>query len=149
MSNLLGAVDTAHSNIERLAEPSALHDATEQVITVARRTGAQAVLAASPVAERLVGALLSSCSDLVSLSSQAAAFTQTVLIVDVNIASGTAVAQAARHARGLGARHVHAVVLHQLTAVAARAADCGVDGLHVLGEWPLARSSSTTDSGLG
>ncbi|MFJ3146454.1 phosphoribosyltransferase [Streptomyces halstedii] len=148
MSDLLDAVDTAHSNIERLTDPGALRDATEQVIAVARQCGAQAVLAASPVAERLVGALLSSCSDLVSLSSQAAAASQNVLIVDVNLASGTTVAQAARHARSRGARRIHAVVLHQLTAVAAQAEDCGVDALDVLGERPPTRASSTTDSGL-
>ncbi|MFZ3560797.1 phosphoribosyltransferase [Streptomyces sp. BH055] len=148
MSDLLDAVDAAHNNIERLTDPGALRDAAEQVITVARQCGAQAVLAASPVAERLVGALLSSCSDLVSLSSQAAVASQNVLIVDVNLASGTTVAQAARHARSRGARRIHAVVLHQLTAVAAQAADCGVDALDVLGERPPTRSPSTTDSGL-
>jgi phosphoribosylpyrophosphate synthetase len=91
---------------------------------------------------------LSSYSELVSLPSQAALASQNVLIVDVNLASGTTVAQAARHARSLGARRIHAVVLHQLTAVAAQAADCGVDVLDVLGELPPARPSSTTDSGL-
>jgi phosphoribosylpyrophosphate synthetase len=148
MSDLLDAVDTAHGNIERLTDPVALREATEQVITVARQCGAQAVLAASPAAERLVGALLSSCSDLISLPSQATVASQTVLIVDVNLASGTTVAQAARHARSRGARHVHAVVLHQLTAVAAQAEDCGVDALDVLGELPPTRAVSTTDSGL-
>ncbi|AZM90953.1 phosphoribosyltransferase [Streptomyces sp. W1SF4] len=148
MSDLLDAVDTAHGNIERLADPGALRDATEQVMAVARQHGTQAILAASPVAERLVGALLSSYSELVSLSSQTALASQNVLIVDVNLASGTTVAQAARHARSLGVRRVHAVVLHQLTSVAAQAADCGVDVLDVLGERPPACPSSTTDSGL-
>lgn len=148
MNDLLEAVDAAHSNIERLADPGALRAATEQVMAFARQCGARSVLAASPVAERLVGALLTSSSGLVGLSPQAAEASLSVLIVDINLASGTTVAQAARRARIAGARHVNAVVLHQLTAVAAQAADCGVDALSVLGQQPSTRPFSTTDSGL-
>ncbi|WP_159038153.1 phosphoribosyltransferase [Streptomyces sp. WM6386] len=148
MSDLLDAVDTAHSNIERLADPSSFRLATDQVMEVVRQCGAQSVLAASAAAERLVGALLSSCSHLVSLSSRSIETSSNVLIIDINLASGTTVAEAARRARGLGAQHVQAVVLHQVTAATVQATDCGVEALTVLGPRPATRPSSTTDSGL-
>ncbi|MGW3212801.1 hypothetical protein ACWDBC_11160 [Streptomyces parvus] len=148
MHDLLDAMSTAQGNIDRLSDPGALHEATQSVIDIARTCGAKTVLAASPVAERLVGSLLTSCSGFVSLSPQAVAASWSVLIVDINLASGTSVAQAARHVREMGAQRVHAVVLHQLTAVAAKAEDCGVDALDVIAERPVAKSPSTTDSGL-
>lgn len=148
MSDLLDAVDTAHGNIERLADPSSFRIATDQVAEVVRQCGARSVLAASAAAERLVGALLASCANLVNLPPRTTEASCSVLIIDINLASGTTVAQAAQRARGLGARHVQAVVLHQVTAATVQAADCGVDTLTVLGRRPAARPSSTTDSGL-
>ncbi|MEV6006612.1 phosphoribosyltransferase [Streptomyces sp. NPDC051976] len=148
MSNLLEAVETAQDNIERLADPGELRAAAEQIMSYARKYEARSILAASPAAERLVGALLSEYHQLVALTTHVAGAQAEVLIVDINLASGMSVAQAARVARTAGAQHVHAVVLHQLTAVAARASDCGVDVLDVLGPVPPERQGSTTSSGL-
>lgn len=148
MSDLLEAVEVAEENIQRLADPVALRNAAEQVVELARSCGARAVLAASPAAERLVGALLSTSTDLVGLTADIAAASGLVLVVDVNLASGTCVAQAARCARQAGAQQIHAVVLHQVTAAAAGAAECGVDVLSVLGSKPAERPLPPNGSGL-
>jgi hypothetical protein len=148
MSDLLDAVEAAQENVQRLADPTELRYATEQVEEFARSCGARSVVAASPAAERLVGALLASSVELVGLLANCTTATDPVLIVDVNLASGTSVAQAARHARRAGARQVVAVVLHQITAATADANDCGVDTLNVLRSQPTVRPVGPTDSGL-
>ncbi|MGW0944080.1 phosphoribosyltransferase [Streptomyces sp. NPDC002623] len=151
MGDLLAAVGTAQTNIDQLAQPAELRAAAERVVELAKSSGAFTVLAASPVAERLVGAVLQVSSALRSLTAKSPT-AGNVLIVDVNLASGTAVAQAARLARKAGAEHIHAAVLHQLTPVTARAADCGVDELTVLEQTPSSAISlpsyTGTPSGL-
>lgn len=150
MSDLLAAVGTAQTNIDRLAQPDELRTAVEQVTRVAHTFGAQTVLAASPVAERLVSAVLLASDDLVGRMNDGCAGSK-VLIIDVNLASGTSVAKAARTARHAGAEHIRAAVLHQVTDVAAAAADCGVDELVVLNEARAVFGQDhgrTTDSGL-
>ncbi|WP_369187248.1 hypothetical protein [Streptomyces sp. R08] len=149
MGDLLAAVGAAQTNIDRLARPDALRAAAEEISKVAHASGAQALLAASPVAERLVGAVLSITDDLVNLDSYLRG-NQRVLIVDVNFASGTAVAQAARTARNAGAQYIQAAVLHQLTPVTAGANACGVDDLVVLSDEDHAddEPSGSTSSGL-
>lgn len=150
MSDLLAAVGMAQTNIDRLARPDELRAAVEQVTKVAHAFGAQTVLAASPVAERLVSAVILASDDLMGLMDDRGTGSK-VLIIDVNLASGTSVAKAARTARHAGADQIQAAVLHQVTDVAAVAADCGVDELVVLNK---ARADSwqaggrTTDSGL-
>lgn len=129
MTDLLAAVGRAQSNIDRLAVPEEFRSAVELVMEFARQCGAHSLLAASPVAERLVGALMVESDWFAMMPAQAEA---DVLIIDVNLASGTAVANAARVARHAGARQVHAAVLFQLTEEAAGAADCGVDDLAIL-----------------
>lgn len=148
MSDLLDAVETARENIQRLADPCALRTATEQVIEFARACGAHTVVAASPAAERLVGALLSSTASLADLSTACGLETGPVLIVDINLASGTALALAARRARKAGALRVLAVVLHQLTVATASAVDCGVDEISILQSAPTLASASPNGSGL-
>ncbi|GAA3850287.1 hypothetical protein GCM10023084_00680 [Streptomyces lacrimifluminis] len=150
MSDLLAAVGTAQTNIDRLAQPDQLRAAVEQVTEVAHAFGAQTVIAASPVAERLVSAVLLASGGLMRLIGDGSTGSK-VLIIDVNLASGTSVAKAARTARHAGADHIRAAVLHQVTDVAAAAADCGVDELVVLNEtrptsWQAC--GRTTDSGL-
>ena len=147
MSDLLDAVEAAQENIQRLADPVELRNAAGQVVEFARSSGVRSVMAASPAAERLVGALLSSGEDLVGLTGCASA-TSAVLLVDVNLASGTALAQAARCVREAGAVRVLAVVLHQLTATTAGAADCGVDVLNVLDPRDPRPIAGPTGSGL-
>ena len=129
MTDLLEAVGRAQSNIDRLAVPDEFRSAVELVMGFAQQCGAHSLLAASPVAERLVGALMAESEWFAAMAPQAEA---DVLIVDVNLASGTAVANAARLARHAGAQRVHAAVLFQLTENAAGAADCGVDDLAIL-----------------
>lgn len=149
MGDLLAAVGIAQSNIDRLARPDELRAAAEEITKVARAGGAQALLAASPVAERLVGAVLSITNSLVNVGGLPSG-NKRVLIVDVNLASGTAVAQAARTARNAGAQYVQAAVLHQLTSVTASAAACGVDDLIVLSSMEHSDDEpcDTTSSGL-
>lgn len=131
MGDLLAAVGAAQSHIDRLARPDELRAAAEAISKLARASGAQVLLAASPAAERLVGAVLSITDDLVAWAGFPR-WNARVLIVDVNLASGTALAQAARTARDAGAEYVQAAVLHQLTPVSAGATACGVDDLIVL-----------------
>lgn len=150
MGDLLAAVGTAQTNIDRLAQPTELRAAAKRVAELAESCGALTVLAASPVAERLVGAVLQASTSLRSLSRYSH-IDGKVLVIDVNLASGTAVAQAARIAREAGAAHVDAAVLYQLTPVTAQAADCGVDALTVLRQSPEGMSSvayTGTPSGL-
>ncbi|MFD6492924.1 phosphoribosyltransferase [Streptomyces sp. NPDC060188] len=155
MGNLLAAVGAAQTNINRLARPDDLRAAAEEISKVAQSSGAQALLAASPVAERLVGAVLLISDDLVNLngfvgSNGFPGENKRVLIVDVNLASGTAVAQAARTARSAGAQYVQAAVLHQVTCITAGAAACGVDDLVVLTDAEHADDEpcGSTSSGL-
>lgn len=137
MSDLLDAVEAAQENIQRLSDPGELRNATDQVIEFAQACGARAVMAASPAAERLVGALLSSNTCLEAVSAGRSRTSDPVLIVDVNLASGTSLALAARRAREAGALRVLAVVLHQLTAATADATDCGVEEINVLRSTPV------------
>jgi hypothetical protein len=147
MSDLLDAVEAAQQNIQRLADPVELQNVAGQLVEFARSSGARSVMAASPAAERLVGALLSSGDEFVGVTRCLSA-ADPVLLVDVNLASGTSLAQAARLVRESGAVRVLAIVLHQLTAATAGAADCGVDVLNVLDSRPSRPIAGTTGSGL-
>lgn len=133
LMGMIEAIRRAEHNVEHLAEPQQLRSAADQVAKFAVLHGATALLAASPSAERLLGAALVSSSELTGFSLEdPQPLRGRVLLLDVNLASGTALARASRRARLAGAGQVIAVVMHQLTDDPATASDCGVDALTVL-----------------
>lgn len=132
---------TSHQNIVRLSDAGALRRAAHQIGQIANSQGASSLLAASAVAERLIGATLM-LQDASDRGSRPAPSDRTVLIVDVNFASGTALARAAQRARRSGARQVIAVVMHQLTAASVDTRRYDVDRLIFLSAQEPAPGSS-------
>lgn len=131
--DMINAIHDAERNVDRLAEPQELRSAANQVVAFARARGATALLAASPSAERLLGATLVCADDLTGFPTESELLTGApVLLLDVNLASGTALAHACRRARAAGAGQVIALVLHQLMSQSATAMDCDLDELTVL-----------------
>ncbi|MEU0790354.1 hypothetical protein ABZ342_09805 [Amycolatopsis sp. NPDC005961] len=116
MTDLLEMINLGNRNVDRLSEPGELRAAAEQVSEIAHNHGAATLLAASSAAERIIGAVLVGHADLAhGLHTSTQPHPDSVLIVDINVASGTALARAARRARQSGAERVVAVVLYQLT----------------------------------
>jgi hypothetical protein len=136
MADLLELMTTGERNISQLTDPAALRNAATKVLEFAQARGVTSLLAASPAAERVVGAALVTRPEGLDMTAQVAALGPITLVVDVNLASGTAVAHAARRARRAGAGQVLAAVLHQLTHIPPAARDCLVDELVVLDESP-------------
>lgn len=133
MSSLLEAMAAGQRHVSELADPVHLRRAAERITAVAEARGATRLLAASSAGERVVGAALlmsPRLRALVCTEQNADASGEAVLVVDVNLASGTAIAHAARLARWAGARTVHGAVLHALPhAVGQR--ECGLDALEI------------------
>jgi hypothetical protein len=134
VGSLLELLAAGERNVDVLSDAGHLREAAGQVAASAVAHGATHLVAASPAAERVVGAAL-----LMSPRLRALMYTQgdvdlsgeAVLVVDVNLASGTAIAHAARRARQGGATHVRGAVLHALwDAVGPQ--ECGLDGLEIL-----------------
>jgi phosphoribosylpyrophosphate synthetase len=136
MAGLRDAFVAGRAQVDRLGDPSELLEAARQVAGLAQSSGASHLLAASPYAERIVGAAM--LLDGANLHGALCANVgheltgRTVLIVDIMLASGTAMASAARTARRCGAARVDGAVFHLVTG-AVRPEDCGVDDLKVLG----------------
>jgi hypothetical protein len=134
MTDLLGLLNVGEQNISRLADPTALRHAAAQVVEFARSRGVTSIYAASPAAERVVGAaLVTGPQEVEGPKARASDAKPVALVVDVNLASGTALAHAARRVRRAGVDHVLAAVLHQLTPKTPGPEDCFVDELVVLG----------------
>jgi phosphoribosylpyrophosphate synthetase len=132
MSELLDLLRVSQRNISQLAEPAALQGLAERVVEFARARRVTSLLAASPVAERLVGAVLVAKPGAGAEQHDHETGDAVVLLVDVNLASGTSLSRAARRARRDGADRVLAVVLHRLAESQLDADDYGVDELVVL-----------------
>jgi hypothetical protein len=133
MTDLLELLNAGERNISRLTDPTELRGAAARVLEFARSRGVTSLHAASPAAERVVGAALVSAPDGMDVLLSTQQLTAPVaLVVDVNLASGTAVAHAARRVRRAGVDHVLAAVLHQLTPSTPGPQDCYVDELVVL-----------------
>jgi len=129
MADLLELLATGRRNVDALADPGAMQAAASQIGILAASRGINEVVAVSPVAEHVVAAAL------LMLSRQQAATDpsrpSTVLLVDVNLASGTLMAEASRRVRLAGAEHVEGLVFHALDGAVGRR-ECGLDRLEVL-----------------
>jgi len=133
MTDLVDIVLKSEVNVEQLADPRLLRSAAEEIGAVATEQGATYLLAASPEAERLVGAALVCSPHLRALSRRLAVGVgnEIVLVVDVNLASGTSLARAAKRARRSGAAQVTGAVLHAFDG-SVGAGECQLDGLAVI-----------------
>lgn len=94
---------------EHLADPASLKAVVIDLIKVAERFRCDAVAGASPLGERLAGAMVASGDRLRLFSS--ARQDRCVLVVDGLLATGTQLSQAMRQARDAGATHTPAVAL--------------------------------------
>lgn len=138
MTSLRETFTASRDNIGRLDDPSILREAATQVAELAASRGATHLVAASPYAERIVGAAMSMqvsflCGGMFARPDNGLGG-RTVLVVDVTLASGTSMAHAARRARRSGASRVDGVVLHMVAGAVGRE-ECGVDELSVLDSW--------------
>lgn len=133
--DLLSVLVTAAHNTDVLADGRTLGSLGQVVREYATSCGADVLVAASPSAERLVGAALMLAPDTLRglRSSEAISDKDVVLVIDVNLASGTAMATTARQVRRQGAEHVLGVVMHFLADNVPSARDCGLDELAVFG----------------
>lgn len=118
--------DAASYNDE-LAEPAVLRAYAESLLSYARDRRLTSLLAATPTAERLIGAALVLDGDYTCAVAREGS--APALVVDINLASGTSLARAAERARRLGATRVDGVVLHWLGGVVPTPDECGVDHL--------------------
>lgn len=140
MSELLDLLATSRRNVDALADPESLRHVAEEIGDLVGSRGITELIAASPAAERIVGAALLLATQHARRAVAAGHVDDRVaLVVDVNFASGTAMAEAARRARQDGAREVQGLVLHRLDE-AVGPQECGLDRLEVLGR----NSSSPT-----
>jgi predicted phosphoribosyltransferase len=136
--DLLSLLAAGERNVDVLADGHALGLLAQAVLKHAQAEGADVLVAASPSAERIVGAALMLAPDRLRglRSAEAVSDDDVVLLIDVNLASGTAMATTARRVRKLGARHVVGAVMHFLSERAPSARDCGLDMLSVFGASP-------------
>lgn len=99
-------------NIEKHDESAALRDAAERFVNAYQDFAGRGVVAASPQAERVVGAAMMLAPHLICRHGPAG-----VVVVDVNVASGTLIARAARRIRESGEQgDVVAIALNSLVA---------------------------------
>jgi hypothetical protein len=133
--DLLSLVVAGDRNIDVLADGHALGSLAHAVLKQAQDGGADVLVAASPSAERLVGAALMLAPDKLRglRSAEFVSADDVVLVIDVNFASGTAMATAVRRVRRLGAQHVVGAVMYFLSEKTPSARDCGLDMLSVFG----------------
>jgi len=115
--------------VDELADPQMLRRYADVVVNHAVAHGVDVLVAASAAAERIVGAALVLADGGLAGLTAACTNTSTALVVDMNLASGTAMATAARRIRALGARRVSGIVFHRLAESTPSARDCGLDTL--------------------
>lgn len=126
MIDMALAFAQADANYAELDSRAGLEHAAKALLTACGDLRGWQLVAASARAERVVGAAVMIDED----ASTAAA--SRVVVVDVNIASGTLLARAGERARRAGAVEVVGVVLHALGAHPPAAEDCLVDELRVV-----------------
>jgi predicted phosphoribosyltransferase len=133
--DLLSVLVAGERNVDVLADGRILGSLARAVLERAQQDGADVLVAASPSAERLVGAALMLAPDAVRglRSEESVSKDDVVLVIDVNLASGTSMATAARQVRRRGAQHVLGAVMHFLADNIPSARDCGLDLLSVFG----------------
>lgn len=144
MTGMLDLVNAGQANVGRLNDPDELKRAAELVFEFAEKRSASMLVPASDAAERIFGAILM----MHGRGVENAIESRTAVVFDVNMASGTSVARAARRARDHGADHVHAIVLHGLAT--AEGFESGLDELVFVDSCDLSEASeiSSTTSGL-
>lgn len=113
----------ASTNYGELDSRVGLEQAAKALIAACGELRGWQLLAASPRAERVVGAAMMIDSDA------SAAASNRVVVVDVNTASGTLLARASERARRAGAIEVVGIALHALPGCVPRAAECLLDDL--------------------
>jgi hypothetical protein len=133
--DLLSVLAMGEHNIDALADGRALGFLAQAVLKQAHDGGADVLVAASPSAERLVGAALMLAPDTLRglRSAERVSADDVVLVIDVNLASGTSMATTARQVRRQGAQRVLGAVMHFLADNVPTARDCGLDLLAVFG----------------
>jgi phosphoribosylpyrophosphate synthetase len=138
MTDLLDMLYAGRRNVEALSDPQVLVAVASQIGAFASSQGITNVCAASAAAERIVGAALVMLSQRQDGLVAGTVQSEAVLLVDVNLASGTVLAEAAERARERGACQVQGLVLHALSSTVGPH-ECGLDGLQVLGQDPALR----------
>ncbi len=108
------AVEAAELLESALAAPDVLNLATARLVALATKLGCDRVLGASPVGERLAGAMVAVAANGLRDYS-AGARDRAVLVVDSAFITGIQVLTAARRARMDGAASVSAAVLADLS----------------------------------
>jgi hypothetical protein len=133
--DLLSVLSLGEHNVDVLADGRALGSLARAVLKHAQDGGADVLVAASPSAERLVGAALMLAPDTLRglRSAESVSENDVVLVIDVNLASGTSMATTARQVRRQGAQRVLGAVMHFLADNVPTARDCGLDLLSVFG----------------
>lgn len=134
-SDLLSVLAVGEHNVDVLADGRALGSLARAVLKHAQDVGADVLVAASPSAERLVGAALMLAPDSVRglRSAESVSEEDVVLVIDVNLASGTSMATTARQVRRQGAQRVLGAVMHFLADNVPTARDCDLDLLSLFG----------------
>lgn len=110
---LLRAAEVGETVKRELADPSALTDISRRLIAVADRLGCKRVFGASPLGERLAGAVVALANNGIKEHS-AGVDGQHVLVVDGLLVTGVQIAAAVRRARAEGAPKVSAAVFASL-----------------------------------
>jgi hypothetical protein len=133
--DLLSVLVAGEHNVDVLADGRALGSLAQAVLEQAEQGGADVLVAASPSAERLVGAALMLAPDTLRglRFAESVSTDDVVLVIDINLASGTAMATTARQVRRQGAQHVLGAVMHFLAENVPTAHDCGLDLLSLFG----------------
>jgi hypothetical protein len=133
--DLLSVLAAGEHNVDVLADGRVLGVLARAVLKHAQEGGADVLVAASPSAERLVGAALMLAPDTLRglRSAESVSQDDVVLVIDVNLASGTSMATTARQVRRQGAQHVLGAVMHFLADNVPTARDCGLDLLSKFG----------------
>jgi NAD(P)-dependent dehydrogenase (short-subunit alcohol dehydrogenase family) len=133
--DLLSVLVAGEHNVDVLTDGHALSSAAQAVLRHAQAGGADVLVAASPFAERIVGATLMLAPDTLRglRSEESVSADDVVLVIDVNLASGTNMATTARQVRRQGAQRVLGAVMHFLSDNVPSARDCGLDLLSLFG----------------
>jgi hypothetical protein len=116
----------ARANYSQLDSRDGLEQATKALLAACGDVRGWQLMAASARAERVLGAAV-----MIDVDASTAPAAR-VMVIDVNIASGTLLARASERARRAGAREVVGVALHTLGDHIPAAADCLVDELRIV-----------------
>lgn len=126
--DLVDVLHAGDTEVQVLGTSGSLEAAARRLVQALRQQNVWAVLAASPQAERVLGAAM-----IIESRLQAGVSGPGVVVFDVNVASGTLMARTADRARRAGAMHVFGVALHSLMHPPTPQ-DCGLDDMLVLQE---------------